>query len=73
MSELTAEELALLQATESSVDEPKRRGRPRKVETVVLDGPVTVVQQPPARVRGPHTPVQFVDDGWGGVPVQMRG
>lgn len=27
----------------------------------------------PVATRGPHTPAQYDDDGWGGLPVQMRG
>lgn len=63
MSELTAEEQALLAAQD---DKPRRGRPPRRPEPVV---------EPPADTcdRGPHTPVQFDDDGWADLPVQMRG
>ncbi len=70
MSELTAEELALLQqAEEPAIEEPKRRGRPRKTEAepAIVEAPEPEPMQAPA--RGPHTPVQFHDDGWGNWPV----
>ncbi len=71
MSELTAEEQALLAETR-----PRRGRPPRRVEPE----PTPVEPAPPAaqvavevRDRGPHTPDQYDDDGWGDLPVQMRG
>lgn len=60
MSELTPEEKALLEAAETDT---VRKTRPRGKHAESAGNPE----------RGPHTPVQFEDDGWNGLPVQMRG
>lgn len=77
---LTAEELALLAAEE---DVPAKKTRVKKAEApATLPAPVAerleeAAAHPEKRVsrpaRGTVTPVQFDDDGWGDLPVQMRG
>jgi hypothetical protein len=62
MSELTAEERALLGADE---DRPRRGRPPRRVAD---ETPTTT----PTSMRGSITPAQWDDDGWGDTPVQMR-
>lgn len=60
---LTDEEKKLLAASDGA----SRRGRksaPRE------DLPEAAAASPE---RGPHTPAQYDDDGWGDTPVQMRG
>lgn len=67
MSELSPEELALLAQAEQEPEaaKPDKAGRRRKADDLAA-------QAAPAP-RGPFTPVQFEDDGWNGLPVQMRG
>lgn len=78
MDDLTPEELSLLAeeaeavadaedaAVEPEAPKPTRR---RKAEHEAGPEPAP----PTSILRGPHTPVQFDDDGWAGLPVQMRG
>lgn len=78
MSDLTPEELELLQAADEPeapvvVEEEHRKPRTRK--KVEAAAPAAAAEAPAAQApaRGPFTPVQFHDDGWNGLPVQMRG
>lgn len=72
MSDLTEEELALLDSVETPPAVHKaRRNRKAAEETETVDGPVPAA--PTSILRGPLTPAQYDDDGWGGLPVQMRG
>lgn len=50
-------------------------GQADEQEDDSLEERVKYREQAPAPVatRGPHTPAQYDDDGWGGLPVQMRG
>jgi hypothetical protein len=61
-SKLTPEEEALL-AGDAKPQPRKITGRPSAAEQS------TVVA---ASERGPVSPAQYDDDGWGGLPVQMR-
>ena len=71
---LTPEERALLESADPTIvdapPEPEpvvRRPRPRRTPPPDVE---TVADQ---AARGPITPAQYVDDdGWGGLPVQMR-
>lgn len=59
------------QAAEAAAEAKKPRG---KAAAAPADEPAIEefpVEEPVA--RGPFTPVQFHDDGWNGLPVQMRG
>lgn len=81
MARLTADEKRLLAENES-----KTASRPAD-DTKPLDGdapvdPKSAPQEketpaaglaPATGDRGPNTPVQHDDDGWGDTPVQMRG
>jgi hypothetical protein len=59
---------------------PVRRGRPPRRKPVPEPTPEPAYEstpapppvEPTAVVRGPVTPAQYGDDGWGGLPVQMR-
>lgn len=72
MSDLTPDERALLAAAETDDDaaDKKAAARRRKPELATQAHEDTV---PAAPARGPYSPVQFEDDGWGDLPVQMRG
>lgn len=50
----------------AAADEAPKKGARKKVDT--KDGTENA-----GEVRGPLTPEQFDDDGWGDTPVQMRG
>lgn len=63
MSDLDADEQALLAAE----DKPAARRRGKVTADVETPAPAA------APARGPYTPVQFDDDGWGDRPIQMRG
>lgn len=63
MSDLTAEEQRLLARAQP---DPEPRRRPRREEPV--EAPKDAGQP-----RGPLTTAQHDDDGWGDIPVQMRG
>jgi hypothetical protein len=64
--DLTPEERALLAGHGQPADAPARKGRPaaRRPEPTA---PATEA------ARGPLSPAQWDDDGWGTTPVQMRG
>jgi hypothetical protein len=82
---LSDEERRLLMRAAQDEAASRRTRRPvrsREAEPVPGDQPVATPARvepapsgEPARalVRGTLTPAQFEDDGWAGVPVQMRG
>lgn len=66
--------------TEEPVEEPKRRRPGRKRSASAEDDKDPVDPADPEdedkdkdQERGPLSPAQFDDDGWGDTPVQMRG
>lgn len=69
MSDLTPEELALLAEAERTpaVARKARKHAELKHKDEDAEAPA------PAPARGPHTPVQYADDGWADLPIQMRG
>lgn len=71
-----------IQAKEADAPIPaKEEHAPARVEKDVSSAAVKHVEEEdapveaaaPAPARGPYTPAQWDDDGWGGLPVQMRG
>lgn len=69
MSELTAEEKELLAGADAEPRKPRGR-RKHEVEAPAAPEPAPAPAKP---ARGPHTPAQWDDDGWGDTPIQMRG
>lgn len=73
MSELSEDEKALLATTDvNEADATEKRPRRRRPEHGA-ERQEEVAAPAPSPARGPYTPVQYDDDGWGDLPVQMRG
>lgn len=69
-SELSPEELAMLAAAERPAPKTKKKAEDKPEPKAEVKAPVV---EEPVLERGPYSPAQFDDDGWGDTPVQMRG